>query len=137
MSQELDTEHLRLLSLFYYIRGGIGVLFSCIFIFYIFMGVVFATAAASSHAPNAPPAFFGLLFVAIGGTALILGWTIGGLTIYAGHCLAQRKHRIFCMVIAAISCIFVPYGTALGVFTLIVLQRPAVARMFDQTTIAA
>jgi hypothetical protein len=39
-------------------------------------------------------------------------------------------HYIFCLVIAAVECIFMPFGTVLGVFTIIVLQRPTVKAMF-------
>ena len=37
------------------------------------------------------------------------------------------------MVIAGISCLFVPYGTILGVFTFIVLQRSSVEKLFEQS----
>jgi len=137
MTTELDNEHLRLLSLFHYIRGGICAAMSCFFILYIVMGLMITVGAFASHDQNAPPAAFGLIFVFIGTVAVILGGAWAALTIYAGRCLARRKHRFFCMVIAGIGCIFLPYGTILGVFTLIVLQRPAVQAMFDEAAIGA
>lgn len=128
-----DAEHLKLLSIFYYIRGGICAFFSCFFAIYILMGMVFAVGAAASHGHNgAPPAAVGILFAVIGCFAIIFGWIWSALVIYAGRCLAQRKHRVYCMVIAGISCVLVPYGTILGVLTLIVLGRPSVQQMFDQ-----
>jgi hypothetical protein len=39
-------------------------------------------------------------------------------------------------VIAAIACSFVPIGTVLGVFTIIVLTRPSVRVLFGVETIA-
>jgi hypothetical protein len=137
MVMDQDTEHLRLLSLFHYIRGGIGAFVSCIFIIYIFMGLILTASARLFHTNNGPPAAVGLIFVVIGSAAVILGWTWAALTIYAGRCLAQRKHRIFCMVIAGINCLFLPYGTILGIFTLVVLQRPSVQAIFDRAAIAA
>src|ERR1700739_2547010 len=114
-----DAEHLKLLSIFYYIRGGICAFFSCFFVIYLLMGMVLAVASASPlH--RAPPAAFGILFAVIGCFAIIIGWIWSALLIYAGRCLAQRRHRIYCLVIAAISCVLVPYGTILGVLTLIV-----------------
>jgi disulfide bond formation protein DsbB len=50
---------------------------------------------------------------------------------YAGRCLAQRRRYLLCMVVAGIACIFMPFGTALGVFTLVVLSRPAVKAAFE------
>jgi hypothetical protein len=38
------------------------------------------------------------------------------------------------MVIAIITCLSVPLGTALGVFTLIVLARPSVKQLFERRT---
>jgi len=34
------------------------------------------------------------------------------------------------MVIAGIECLFMPFGTVLGVFTLVVLVRPSVKELF-------
>ena len=44
--------------------------------------------------------------------------------------LAARRRWLFCMIIAGIQCAFVPLGTVLGIFTLIVLQRDSVRRLF-------
>lgn len=57
---------------------------------------------------------------------------MAGLTAYTGRCLSSRKHHTFCIVMAAISCLSFPIGTALGVFTIIVLQRPGVRQLFNQ-----
>ncbi|MBA2482197.1 MAG: hypothetical protein H0V44_16165 [Planctomycetes bacterium] len=48
----------------------------------------------------------------------------------AGTRLKDRTSYTFCQVVAAISCVNVPLGTVLGVFTLIVLQRPGVRALF-------
>jgi hypothetical protein len=33
---------------------------------------------------------------------------------------------------AAVECLFIPFGTVLGVFTILVLQRPTVKAMFSE-----
>jgi len=38
---------------------------------------------------------------------------------------------MFCLIVAGIICIFMPLGTILGVFTIIVLVRPSVKAMFE------
>jgi hypothetical protein len=48
----------------------------------------------------------------------------------AGRFLARRRHHTFCMVIAAVACTFMPLGTVLGVFSLIVLSRESVRESF-------
>ena len=39
---------------------------------------------------------------------------------------------IFHYVVAGIECIFMPFGTVLGVLTLLVLMRPSVKALFDE-----
>jgi len=34
--------------------------------------------------------------------------------------------------VAAVECIFMPFGTVLGVFTIIVLNRPSIKALFQQ-----
>lgn len=58
---------------------------------------------------------------------VVLTGTIGLVTttlvLLAGFKLKARRSRMFCMVIAALECLSFPIGTALGVFTLIVLNK--------------
>ncbi len=49
-----DNDHLKLLSLFHYIIGGLTIAFSSFFIFYILMGVMFLNGAPGM-APTATP----------------------------------------------------------------------------------
>lgn len=74
---------------------------------------------------------FGVIFV-VGATIFILsGWTLAVLLFIAGRCLARRKRHLFCLVVAGISCLFMPFGTILGVFTMVVLLRPSVKAQFQ------
>ena len=43
---------------------------------------------------------------------------------------AKRRKRMFSYVMAAILCAFMPFGTVLGVFTLIVLGRESVRQLY-------
>ena len=51
-------------------------------------------------------------------------------TCIAGWCLRARQAWTYCLVIAALSLLSFPIGTALGVFTLIVLLRPEAKALF-------
>ncbi len=44
----------------------------------------------------------------------------------SGHYIKKRKNRIFSFIIAGLNCLQFPLGTALGVFTFIVLTRDSV-----------
>jgi hypothetical protein len=48
----------------------------------------------------------------------------------AAWCIKHRKSRVFCMVVAGVSCLEFPYGTALGVFSFIVLGSGSVVQLF-------
>jgi len=59
------------------------------------------------------------------------GMAVAVCNLLAGRFLKQHKNYIFCFVIAAIDCMFTPIGTALGVFTILVLLREPVKQLFD------
>jgi len=81
--------------------------------------------------PRFPGTFFGVMFVVFPAIFILCGWTLAVLLFIAGRCLARRKHHMFCLVIAGISCLFMPFGTVLGVFTIVVLIRPSVKALFQ------
>jgi len=125
VSMNEDEQYLKLLSVFHYVVGGLVAFFACIFLFHLCIGVAMLTGAIDDA-----PIFVGLMLVIMSIVAITLGWTLAVCMIVAGRCLAKRKRYMFCLVIAAISCIFMPFGTVLGVFTIIVLMRPSVKELF-------
>ena len=128
-----DEEHLKLLSILHYVWGGLVACGSCFGAFYAVIGGGVMTAAATQGGQNAPPAIVGAVFFLVGGFIVLLAGAFSALTILAGRNLARKKSYTFCLVMACISCLSVPLGTALGVFTIVVLQRPGVKQMFGQT----
>ena len=127
-----DKEYLRLLSIFHYIVGGLAALFACFPIIHLITGIFFIVLSATAQGPDeAAPAFVGWIFVFAAGAIMTIGWSIAGCMIAAGCFLSKRKHYLFCLVIACLECFFMPFGTVLGVFTIIVLIRENVERMFS------
>jgi hypothetical protein len=55
----------------------------------------------------------------------------------AGRCLSRRKCYSFALVIACIECLFIPFGTILGVFTIVALSRASVKGLFSTATAEA
>lgn len=129
-----DEEHLRLLSLFHYVSAALTALFACLPLLHVGLGLVLALSPGSfdeAKDGNAPPPWFGLIFVAVGGFFVLAGWTLAVLKFAAARCLARRRRRGFCVAIACLCCVFPPIGTVLGVFTLVVLSRPSVKALFE------
>ncbi|HPZ09601.1 MAG TPA: hypothetical protein PL110_15975 [Candidatus Eremiobacteraeota bacterium] len=128
-----DRDQLKLLSIFHYILGGIMGLFSCVPLIHLFLGIIFVFApdTMKDSRGNGPPAFIGWFFIVFALVFIIAGWILAICTLYAGRCLAKTKKYLFCFVTAAIMCVFMPFGTVLGVFTIIVLMRPTVKDLFS------
>ena len=76
-----------------------------------------------------PPQFLGWFFIAFGATFFLVGLTMAILILMSGRSIARRRRYWFAFVIACIECLFMPFGTALGVFTIIVLSRESVKKL--------
>ena len=128
-----DADHLRLLSIFHYIVAGLCALFSLFPMFYTAMGAFFIWMARHPNPKQTgepPPEFVGWIFVALGSTGFLLGLALAVCILIAGRALANRRHYWFVFVLACIECLFMPFGTILGVFTIIVLCRESVKKLF-------
>ncbi len=131
-----DLEHIKLLSIFHFIVAGLAGLFACFPIFHLTIGLSMLTGSFfASEAPSDMPfpfSMFGLLFTIIPAVLILSGWAFAICLAISGYFLTKRQHYLFCMVMAGICCMFMPFGTVLGVFTLVVLTRPSVKELFDQ-----
>jgi len=126
-----DEEHLKLLSIFHYVVGGLAGLFACFPIIHLIIGIVMLAGGFQDASGQGPPRAIGLIFVIMALFIMTLGWTLAVCLIVSGRQLAKRKRYTFCFVLACISCIFIPFGTVLGVFTIMVLMRPSVKNIFE------
>jgi len=123
-----DEEHLNLLSIFHYVAGGMTALFSCFPLLYIAMGVGMLCGAFEGD--NSPPPFWGWVLIVFGAVLILVGWMLSVVMIVAGRKLKRRTSRTFCMAAAGLECILMPFGTVLGVFTLVVLTKESVKELF-------
>ncbi len=134
----LDDEHLKLLSIGYMISSAMSAFFSLLGLFYLFIGVTVGWVIAHAPHPNVgsgqepPPQLFVWFFGGIGLVVFVFSIALAAVKLRTAFCLRERRSRIFCMVVAGICCLGVPYGTLLGVFTFIVLGRPPVMQTFDR-----
>jgi hypothetical protein len=131
-SRTQDDEHLRLLSIFHYVVAGLTALVGCFPLIHVTIGLIiaFAPETFNDNKGEPAPAWIGLIFAGIGGAVIAMFWSLAACIAFAGRFLARRKCYMFCLVIAAIECMFAPFGTVLGVFTIIVLVRDSVKQSF-------
>lgn len=133
-----DQEHLRLLKSSYYIMAGTTAFLSLFSLIYIAIGGVFASGAIPMREGSRDdPRLMGLIFLGIGSALLLVGLSATLLAYFAGCSLRDRRHRLFCQIVAALSCLQIPWGTAIGVCTFMVLNRPSVKALFELRAPAA
>jgi hypothetical protein len=135
-----DKEHLQLLAIFHYIVAGLAALFSFFPLLYTTVGAVFIFAARHGTAKpgeDLPPEFLGWIFAVLGSLLFLMGIAMAICILIAGRSLAHRKRYSFAFVMACIECLFVPFGTILGVFTIVVLSRESVPALFSSAPMQA
>ena len=129
-----DTEQLNLLAIFHYVVAGLAALFSFFPLLYTTIGAIFIFSARHGTAKpgeDLPSEFLGWIFAVLGSVLFLIGLSMAICILIAGRSLALRKRYSFAFVMACIECLFIPFGTILGVFTIIVLSRESVRRLFS------
>jgi len=132
-----DTEQLNLLAIFHYVVAGLGALFSFFPLLYTTIGAIFIFAArhgTRKPGEDLPPEFLGWIFALLGSLLFLMGIAMAICILIAGRSLALRKRYSFAFVMACIECLFIPFGTILGVFTIVVLSRESVRALFSKAT---
>lgn len=128
-----DSQHLKLLAMFHYIVGGLGALFSLFPLMHLVMGIAMLTSTAgfSDQSGSSPPPFVGWLFIILGGFFIFVGLTMSMVIALSGRFITRRTRYPYSFVVACIECVFLPFGTILGIFTIIVLSRPSVKEQYQ------
>ena len=128
-----DVEHLRLLSIFHYVVAGMMALFALFPVIHLTIGLTMVFAPEKWGMKDPAEGAAGWFFVAVATLLIVFGWTLAALVAFAGRSLARRRRYTLCFVVAVISAfICMPFGTVLGVFTIIVLLRPQVKAAFGR-----
>ena len=126
-----DDEHLKLLSIFHFVVGGLallGIAFLCVH--YLIFSQIFMHPERWQIKGPMPPVEFFKVFIWFYFFMGIIFVTASILNILSGIFLRQRRHRIFSIVVASLNCLHVPFGTVLGVFTIIALVRDSVRQSY-------
>lgn len=135
--QNIDTDHLNLLSIFHFVGAGLAFLAMLLVLVEFTAAHIMLSNSAfwQNQKQPAPPAQFFELF-----RVLIWFYPVIGLfclasaivNILSGLYLRARKHRTFSFVVAGINCLHIPAGTILGIFTIIVLARESVRQLYER-----
>src|SRR5512138_2903898 len=128
----LDDEHLRLLRIGYLTMGGVSAFTGLFGLFYVFMGAVMATAMRTAPtSPNEPPPeLIAWFFAGLGLLFMVLAGSYAAMAFLSARGIRLRRSRTLCLITAGLSCLYIPFGTLLGIFTFNVLGRPSVIALF-------
>ena len=127
-----DEENLKLLSIFHYVVAGLAALFAIFPLMYVGMGAFMLCGKFDVPHPDPVARPMGWVFIAIGTIFFLMGLVFVVCVALAGRYLSRRRHYNFCLVMAAVACAFMPFGTVSGVFTIIVLQKESVRQLFGR-----
>ena len=125
-----DLEHLKLLSIFHYVVAALAALFACIPLLHLVFGIAMVTGWEGIGNSDPMTGLMGWFFIAFASVFILGGWTFAVCLFLAGRYLSQQRRYLFCLVMAGLACMFMPFGTVLGVFTIIVLLRDSVKELF-------
>jgi MFS family permease len=131
-----DLQHLRLLSTFHYVLAGVMALFSLFPVLHLVVGVGLATGSFPDTQGDEEARIVGTIFIVVAVAGILFGFFCAALVALAGKYLKERRNYVFCLVVAGLSCLFMPFGTVLGVFTIVVLMRDSVKHLFGRPVTA-
>ena len=132
-----DEGHLNNLAVGHYVVGAIMVAFSCLPLLHLGMGIAMMAGAFPVEAEiegniEVAPNLFAWMFIIMGALFFLLGQAVSIGVIVSGRFLKQRKNYMYSFVLSCLICFFVPVGTILGVFTIIVLSRESVKQLYGR-----
>lgn len=131
---EEDIRYLNLLAIFHMIVAGIVGLLSCLPLIDLFIGVPMLKDVPYALSQNE---FFSqttltpLIFILLPSGMTVIGWMFAVALTLNGYYLKNRKWLNYCMIVSGIETILMPFGTVLGVFTIILLTKPNVKNHFN------
>jgi len=131
--RKTDLDHLRMLSIFHFVIAGLAIVgLGFLGLHYAFMHTFMTNPEMWKNQKGGgppPEQFFAIFkwFYIVFGALLVAG---GVANLLSGLFLRKRTNRVFSLIVAGVDCLQFPFGTALGVFTFIVLLRDSVREIY-------
>lgn len=128
-----DANQLKLVMVFHWVWAGLMVIgIGMLFLHQHLMNMIMSNPEMWEQSNGGPPpeeflAVFAYVYLVMGIT-LVLSALVNALSAYF---IRTRRNRMLSMVVAGLNCLLFPFGTALGVFTLIVLIRESVVELYE------
>lgn len=131
MEDRQDREQLDLLAIFHFVLGGLLALGSVMALIQLGFGLYVSGQIAEGGGPEFQ--WMGRIMAVACGFAFVVTVSVALATLYSGVCLRHRNRYRFSFVVACVLCVFMPLGTILGVFSVVVLNRESVKQIYADT----
>lgn len=129
--------HLNLIKIFHYIMGGLGCVFGMFPLIYVVIGqlVLHDAGPMANEFGNTQSEIFarnmmGTVFTVIGVVAFLILEAGAICALLSAKFIKERRNYWFSFVLACLMCLSAPFGTALGIFTIITLMRKEVKQAY-------
>jgi hypothetical protein len=131
--RQQDENHLNLLFIFFRIYAGLCGAGSLLTFLYIGIGLLMMSEPqfTSRHSQQPPFQFGGEVMIMFGCIAFIFCLAFGITALYAANWIRDRKNWVGIIIVSALCCLNGLLAIALGVFSIITLNKPSVKSLFS------
>ncbi len=132
-----NIRYLNILTIFHFIVASILGLLSCLPLINLFIGIPMlkdVPYALKQGEFFSQTTFAPLMFILLPVGMAVIGWMFAIAIALNGYYIKNRQWLTYCLAIGGIETIFMPLGTVLGVFTIILLTKPNIKNLFDSDT---
>ena len=123
------VRNLSTLSILHYVYGILVCLLGAAMLVFIFVGMMMQSDLVQQE-NDPPPMAVGTFFQCLGWFLFALVELMGILIMLSGRWIAKRRNRNASLVIAGFCCLNFPLGTALGIYTFVVLLNEEVKQSY-------
>lgn len=132
-----DDDHLQILGIFHNVVAALGALVSLFPTVHLVVGLCMVSGYFTEPKDEFPIRLAGWFLVSFASCWILAGLAFSFALFMAGRRLRQRRNYPFCLGMAGVACAFMPFGTVLGVFTIITLTRASVKAQFQPAAATA
>ncbi|MFH1301538.1 MAG: hypothetical protein ABIK07_10800 [Planctomycetota bacterium] len=126
-----DQRHLKILSKVQIIFG-----ITNLFVSYLYYKAIFILVDEyRKFLEQSNPEVEVALLLGFGFVIFLIGIVILFCIILAGQSLARFENYKFCFIVAAFECLMIPFGTIIGISTILILRRDSVKTLFENAKV--
>ncbi len=121
---------LKALSILQYVYAGFTALGALFVLLWVFIGGAMVMGSATGGSDAAGEAGAGVFMIVMAIVMLVIFGAIAGLHVLAARSLTQRRRHTLLVIVACLTMLSIPIGTALGIWMLVVITKPEVKATF-------